>query len=75
MGLVLKPLRSVGRIWLNGLSIRPEILLSLNKAKSLLNLIWSKICSLVHSVGSSLYSVLYKDRAIVTRLSFLTYTP
>ena len=36
---ILKPLRSVGQIWLNGLGIRLEILLSLKQAKSLLVLI------------------------------------
>ena len=74
--LILKPLGSVGRIWLNGLGIRPAILLSLEEAKSLpVVLIWSRISSLVHSVWFSSRSVLYRDRAIVTRLSFLTHTP
>src|SRR6266702_4890420 len=72
---ILKPLGSIGRIWLNGLGIRLEILLSLKQAKSPLVLMWSKICSLVYSVWSSLQSVLYRDYTIVTRLSFLTYTP
>ena len=48
--------------------IRPEILLSLKEAKNLLVLMWSRISSLVHSVWSSLYSVSYKDRIMVTCL-------
>jgi len=52
------------------------MLLSLGEVKSLLvALTWSRISSLVHSVWSSSRSILYKDRIIVTRLSFLTYTP
>src|SRR6266702_8677902 len=73
--LIPKPLKSIGQIWLNGLGIRLEILLSLKQVKSLLVLMWSKICSLVYSIWSSLQSVLYRDYTIVTRLSFLTYTP
>src|SRR6266704_5159124 len=73
--LILKPFGSIGRIWLNGLSIRLEILLSLKQVKSLLVLMWSKIYSLVYSVWSSLQSVSYRDCAIVTYLSFLTYIP
>ena len=73
--LILKPLQSIGQIWLNGLSIRLEILLSLKEVKSLPVLIWSRISSLVHSVWSFLCIVLYKDSAIVTYLSLLTYTP
>ena len=58
------------------LGIRLAILLSLGEVKSLfLVLTQSRISSLVHSVWSSLYIVLYKDRAIVTYLSLLTYTP
>jgi hypothetical protein len=48
--LIPKLLGSIGRIWLNGLGIRLEILLSLKEVKSLLVLIWSKIYSLVYSV-------------------------
>src|SRR6266571_1016787 len=73
--LILKPLGSIGRIWLNGSGIRLEILLSLKQVKSPLVLMWSKIYSLVYSVWSSSQSVLYKDHAIVTHLSFSTYTP
>jgi hypothetical protein len=64
-----------GFVYIEG-PIRLKILLSLEEAKSsLVVLIWSRICSLVHSVWSSLHSVLYRDRAIVTRLSFSTHTP
>jgi len=52
------------------------MLLSLGEVKSLLvALTWSRISSLVHSVWSSSYIVLYKDRVTVTCLSFLTHTP
>jgi len=52
------------------------MLLSLGEAERLLvALTWFRIFSLVYSVWSSFYIMLYKDRAIVTYLSFLTYTP
>ena len=35
----------------------------------------SRISSLVYSVWSFLYNILYKDRVTVTYLSFLTHTP
>ena len=50
-----------------------KILLSLQEAKNLLVLMWSRTSSLVHSVWSFLHSVSYKDCAMVTRL--LTHTP
>ena len=50
-----------------------KILLSLQEAKNLLVLMWSRTSSLVHSVWSFLYSVLYKDCVMVARLS--THTP
>jgi len=68
------PLGNGRFIYIKG-PIRLEILLSLNEAKNLLVLIWSRISSLVYSVWLSLYSISYKDYIIVTRLSFLTYTP
>jgi len=70
-----KLLRFIGRIWLRGLGIRPAIILSLEEVKSSLVVLYlSRISSLVHSVRSSLYIVLYKDRVIVTRLFLLTHT-
>src|SRR6266700_4542762 len=58
------------------LGIRPAILLSLGEVKSLfLALAWSRISSLVHSIWSSLYIILYNNRATVTYLSLLTHTP
>ena len=66
----------MGRIQLSGLGIRLAIILSLEEVKSsLVSWNWSRISSLVYSVWSSLYIILYKDRIIVTRLSLLTYTP
>ena len=76
MGLILKPLRFIGRIQLSGLGIRLVIILSLEEVKSsLVVLNQSRISSLVYSVQSSLYIILYKDRTTVTRLSLLTYIP
>src|SRR6266568_2508781 len=73
---ILKALGSIGRIWLSRSGIRLVILLSLEEAKSLLvSLTWSRISSLVYSIWSSLYNILYRDCAIITRLSFLTYIP
>jgi len=52
------------------------IILSLEEVKSFLIMLYlSRISSLVYSVRSSLCIVLYKDRAIVTYLFLLTYTP
>src|SRR6266576_6311572 len=74
--LILKLLGFIGRIWLRGLGIRPAIILSLEEAKSSLVVLYSsRISSLVHSIRSSLYIILYKDRIIVTYLFLLTYTP
>ena len=74
--LIPKLLRFVGQIWLSMLGIRLAILLSLEEVRSLLvSLAWSRIYSLVHSIRSSLYNMLYRDRVIVTYFSFLTYTP
>jgi hypothetical protein len=49
-----------------------KIPLSLQEAKNLLVLMWSRTSSLVYSVWSSSHSMLYKDCAMVTCL--LTYT-
>jgi len=74
--LILKLLRFIGRIWLRGLGIRPAIILSLEEVKSsLVFWNWSRISSLVYSVWSFLYIVLYKDCVTVTCLFLLTYTP
>jgi len=73
---ILKLLRFIGQIWLSRLGIRPAMPLSLGEAKRLfIALTWSRIFSLVYSVWSSSCIVLYKDRVIVTRLSFLTHIP
>ena len=50
-----------------------KIPLSLEEVKNLLVLIWSRTSSLVYSVWFFSYSILYKDRAIITYL--LTHTP
>src|SRR3984957_13594132 len=63
--LILRLLGSIGRIWLSILGIRPEILLSLKEAKSPLVLMWSKICSLVHSVWSYIVQRLYNSNSPV----------
>ena len=74
--LILRLLRSIGRIQLSILGIRLVILLSLGEVKSLLvALTQSKISSLVYSVWSSSHSILYRARVIVTYLSLLTYIP
>jgi hypothetical protein len=74
--LILKLLGFVGRIWLSRLGIRLVMLLSLGEVERLfVALTWSRIFSLVYSVWSSSCIVLYKDRIIVTCLSFLTYIP
>src|SRR6266568_9543146 len=74
MGSILKLLRFVGRIWLNGSGIRLVITLSLEEVKSsLIVLNWSRISSLVYSVWSSLCIVLYKDHVTVICLSLLTH--
>jgi len=71
-----KSLGFVGRIWLSRLGIRLAMPLSLGEAERLfVALTWSRIFSLVYSVWSSSYIMLYKDRVIVTCLSFLTHTP
>ena len=76
MGLILKPLRFIGQIQLNGLGIRLAIILSLGQAKSFLVVLYSsRSSSLVYSIWSSLYIILYRDYIIVTRLFLLTYTP
>ena len=76
MRLSLKPLRFIGRIQLSGLGIRLAIILSLEEVKSsLVSWNWSRISSLVYSVQSFLYIILYKDYIIVTRLFLLTYIP
>jgi len=73
---ILKLLRFIGRIWLRGSGIRPAIILSLEEAKSSLVVLYlSRISFLVHSVWSSLYIVLYKDRVTVTYLFLLTHIP
>jgi hypothetical protein len=46
------------RIWLNGLSIILESLLSLKEAKSLLPLMCSRMSSLLYSIRSSFYKIL-----------------
>jgi hypothetical protein len=66
------PSGNSGFVYIKG-PIRLEILLRLKEVKNSLVLIWSRISSLVYSVWSSLYSISYKDYAIVTRL--LTHTP
>jgi hypothetical protein len=66
------PSGNSGFVYIKG-PIRLEILLRLKEVKNSLVLIWSRISSLVYSVWSSLYSISYKDCAIVTRL--LTHTP
>ena len=74
--LIPKLLRFIERIWLSRLSIRPVILLSLGEAERLfMALTQFRIFSLVYSIWSSSYIMLYKDRATVTCLSFLTHTP
>ena len=75
MRLSLKPLRFMGRIQLSGLGIRLAIILSLGQVKSSLVVLYlSRSSSLVYSIWSSLYIVLYRDYIIVTRLFLLTYT-
>ena len=66
----------MGRIWLSGLGIRPAIILSLEEVKSsLVSQNWFRISSLVYSIQSFSYIMLYKDCVIVTCLFLLTYTP
>ena len=74
--LILKLLSFIGRIQLRGLGIRLAIILSLGQVKSSLVVLYlSRSSSLVYSVWSSLYIVLYRDCITVTCLFLLTYTP
>ena len=66
----------IGQVWLSGLGIRLVIILSLGQVKSSLVVLYSsRSSSLVYSIWSSLYIILYRDYIIVTRLFLLTYTP
>ena len=74
--LILKLLGFIGRIQLSGLGIRLAILLSLEEVNSSFTSQYqSRISSLVYSVWSFLYIILYKDYIIVTYLFLLTYIP
>ena len=66
----------MGRIQLSRLGIRLAIILSLEEAKSSFTSQYqSRISSLVYSVWSFSYIILYKDYITVTRLFLLTHTP
>ena len=66
----------IGRIQLSRLGIRLVIILSLGQVKSSLVVLYSsRSSSLVYSIQSSLYIILYRDYIIVTYLFLLTYTP
>ena len=66
----------MGRVQLSRLGIMPVIILSLKQAKSSLVVLYSsKSFSLVYSVWSSLYIILYRDCVTVTYLFLLTHIP